>query len=64
MSWVISDSLGTKNMRRQKQKGFPMSDMARRIFTIMKDPVLASFATITENGKPWVRYVMAHTAED
>ncbi len=41
-----------------------MSDMARRIFTIMKDPVLASFATITENGKPWVRYVMAHTAED
>ena len=41
-----------------------MSDLAQRIFTIIKEPYLASFATITEDGKPWVRYVTPHASED
>jgi general stress protein 26 len=41
-----------------------MSDLAQRIFAITKEPHLASFATITEDGKPWVRYVMCHASED
>ena len=41
-----------------------MSDLAQRIFTIIKEPHLASFATITEDGKPWVRYVTCQASED
>jgi general stress protein 26 len=41
-----------------------MSDLLQRIFTIMKQPILAGFATVTEDGKPWVRYVTAHAEED
>jgi len=41
-----------------------MSDLAQRIFTIIKEPYLASFATIAEDGKPWVRYVTPHASGD
>jgi general stress protein 26 len=35
-----------------------MQDIKREILKIFSGkPVLASFATITEDGKPWVRYV-------
>jgi general stress protein 26 len=34
-----------------------MSDLKAKILATMDKPTLASFATLTENGKPWVRYV-------
>jgi general stress protein 26 len=41
-----------------------MSDLKERIFEIIRGPHLSSFATITEDGKPWVRYVTARASED
>jgi general stress protein 26 len=41
-----------------------MSDLQMRILGIITKPQLSGFATITEDGKPWVRYVMAVGAED
>jgi general stress protein 26 len=41
-----------------------MSDLKERIFEIIRGPQLASFATITEDGKPWVRYITARGSED
>jgi len=41
-----------------------MSDLAQRIFTIIKERNLATFATIAEEGKPWVRYVTCQASED
>jgi general stress protein 26 len=35
-----------------------MSDLKEKIFEKMKEHTLASFATITEDGKPWTRYVV------
>lgn len=35
-----------------------MSDLKQRIFDFAKDLQLMNFATITEDGKPWVRYVV------
>ena len=35
-----------------------MSELQERISVILKQPQLAALATITEDGKPWVRYVM------
>ena len=35
-----------------------MSELQERIGVILKQPQLAALATITEDGKPWVRYVM------
>ncbi len=40
-----------------------MSEVESRIREILSSPQLAGFATITEDGKPWVRYVMAVTDE-
>ena len=34
-----------------------MSDIKKKIHDIISSPQLMSFATITEDGKPWVRYV-------
>lgn len=34
-----------------------MSDLKAKILAKMDQPTLASFATVTEDGKPWVRYV-------
>ena len=36
-----------------------MSELKERILAIIRQPVLCGFASITEDGKPWVRYVMA-----
>ncbi|HIJ70346.1 MAG TPA: pyridoxamine 5'-phosphate oxidase family protein [Planctomycetes bacterium] len=41
-----------------------MSDLKDRIYEILKGLQLASFATVTGDGKPWVRYVMIRGAED
>jgi len=35
-----------------------MSDLSKKILQKMNEHVLASFATITEDGKPWTRYVV------
>lgn len=41
-----------------------MTDLKGRILQIIKQFQLSGFATITEDGKPWVRYVMAIGGED
>lgn len=41
-----------------------MDDLTARIFDMLKEPFLASFATVTEDGKPWVRYVTPRAAKD
>lgn len=41
-----------------------MDDLEKRILEILRKPQLAGFATITEDGKPWVRYVVAEGGED
>lgn len=35
-----------------------MSDLRQRIFEAAKDLQLINFATVTEDGKPWVRHVV------
>jgi general stress protein 26 len=35
-----------------------MSDLKQRIVDAAKDMQMINFATVTEEGKPWVRYVM------
>ena len=35
-----------------------MSELKEKIFEKMKEHTLASFATVTEDGKPWTRYVI------
>jgi len=41
-----------------------MSDLQRKIQDKMKTPQLSALATITEDGKPWVRYVMPFMDEN
>ncbi len=41
-----------------------MSDVKQLILEVVRKPHLSSFATITENGRPWVRYVVASTSDD
>ena len=41
-----------------------MSELEERIGAILKQPQLATLATITEDGKPWVRYVMTLADDD
>ena len=41
-----------------------MDDLRDRIQAVLTGTQLASFATVTEEGKPWVRYVMATAGED
>lgn len=41
-----------------------MSDLKERICAIISQPQLAGLATVTEDGKPWVRYVMTIASED
>ncbi len=36
-----------------------MIDLKQRIFDAAKELQLINIATVTEDGKPWVRYVMA-----
>ena len=35
-----------------------------RILDIVKEPTLSALATITEDGKPWVRYVIVEASDD
>lgn len=41
-----------------------MSQLKEKILSIISQPQLLGFATITEDGKPWVRYVMSFGSED
>jgi len=41
-----------------------MSDITAKIKEVLNGPQLASLATITEDGKPWVRYVMVFADDD
>ena len=41
-----------------------MAELKNQIFEILGKPQLTSLATVTEDGKPWVRYVMMMTSED
>ncbi|MCB2262115.1 MAG: pyridoxamine 5'-phosphate oxidase family protein [Candidatus Thiosymbion ectosymbiont of Robbea hypermnestra] len=40
-----------------------MPDLKDRIMDVVKDPFLAGLATVTKDGKPWVRYVMVETSD-
>jgi general stress protein 26 len=46
------------------ERNSTMSDLRSRILTIINQVQLSGFATVTEEGKPWVRYVMAVGSED
>lgn len=41
-----------------------MSDLKQRICETAGEMQLINFATVTEDGKPWVRYVMGKADED
>jgi general stress protein 26 len=41
-----------------------MADLKDKIYEILCKPQLASLATITDDGKPWVRYVMMLTSDN
>ena len=41
-----------------------MSALKEKILEKMKEHTLASFATVTEEGKPWTRYVVVKADED
>jgi general stress protein 26 len=41
-----------------------MQQLKERILDVVNDPTLAGFSTITEEGKPWVRYVMTEASDD
>ncbi|NOZ25854.1 MAG: pyridoxamine 5'-phosphate oxidase family protein [Nitrospirae bacterium] len=41
-----------------------MSDLKQKIFEAARDLQLINFATVTEDGKPWVRYVMGKADGD
>jgi general stress protein 26 len=41
-----------------------MDDLKSKIHAKLQAPTLASFATVTEDGKPWARYVVAWADAD
>lgn len=41
-----------------------MSDLKEKILGKMREPTLSGLATITADGKPWVRYIMAMADEN
>lgn len=41
-----------------------MAELRTQILDIIGKPTLASMATVTDDGKPWTRYVMAIASED
>ena len=41
-----------------------MADLQERIMEILRAPKLSSLATLTEDGKPWVRCVVAIAGDD
>jgi len=41
-----------------------MAELRQKVRDLLREPVLASLATLTEDGKPWVRYVVATAGDD
>jgi general stress protein 26 len=41
-----------------------MPDLRERILDVVREPRLAGFATLTMDGKPWVRYVRTEASDD
>ncbi len=41
-----------------------MTDLEERILDVVRGPCLAELATITVDGKPWVRYVVTEVSDD
>jgi general stress protein 26 len=41
-----------------------MPNLKDRILDLVKAPFLAGLATVTKDGKPWVRYVMVEASDD
>ena len=41
-----------------------MTELRKRIIDLINEAGFASLATITEDGKPWVRFVSPHASED
>jgi general stress protein 26 len=41
-----------------------MADLREQILKIISEPQLSGFATVTAEGKPWVRYVMTLGEDD
>ena len=41
-----------------------MNDIRQSVLDLLQQPHLSSFATLTEDGRPWVRYVVASMAQD
>jgi general stress protein 26 len=41
-----------------------MPNLKDRILDVFKGPCLSGLATMTKDGKPWVRYVMVEASED
>lgn len=41
-----------------------MSDIKNRILNKLQEPTLACLATITEDGKPWVRYITPYADDE
>lgn len=41
-----------------------MEEIRNKILSVIGKPFIASFATLTEEGKPWVRYVFAMGSDD
>jgi general stress protein 26 len=49
-----------------QETGGTMSDVKQRVLAILREtqPLVASLATVTEDGRPWVRYVSPDIADD
>ena len=45
-------------------KGDKMDELKEKIRAAIKTPQLMPLATVTEDGKPWVRYVMGFGSDD
>jgi len=41
-----------------------MSELKKKILAKMEEPTLSALATQTEDGRPWVRYVMAQADQE
>ncbi len=41
-----------------------MADLTEKILDVLRQRRVASFATVTEDGKPWVRYVVPTASDD
>jgi len=41
-----------------------MTELKQKILAKMKQPTLSAFSTTTDEGKPWVRYVVTMADDD